>query len=282
MRIDLHAHTRASDGTDSPAALVRAAAAAGLDVVAITDHDTTLGWAEAAAALPPGLALVRGAEISCRYRDVSLHLLGYLFDPSAPELGDALAHVRDSRVPRTRAIVERLRTAGVDVSWDDVLARVEDGATVGRPHIADALVANGVVRDRGEAFREWLHSRSEFYVRHAALDPLAAIRAVRAAGGVPVLAHPFARHRGKVLDDSAIVAMASAGLAGLEVHHRDHSAADITRLLGLAAELGLAVTGSSDYHGRGKANLLGEHVTAPEALESLQAQATGPIEVLHG
>ncbi|NHC45682.1 PHP domain-containing protein [Motilibacter aurantiacus] len=282
MRIDLHAHTRASDGTETPAELVRAAAAAGLDVVAITDHDTTLGWAEAAAALPPGLALVRGAEISCRYRDVSLHLLGYLFDPSGPALADALAVVRDSRVPRTKAIVDRLRSAGVDVTWAEVLDRVEEGATVGRPHIADALVAKGVVADRGEAFREWLHSRSEFYVRHEALDPLVAIRAVRAAGGVPVLAHPFARHRGKVLDDSAVVAMASAGLAGLEVHHRDHSAADIRRLLGLAAELGLVVTGSSDYHGRGKANRLGEHLTAPAALEELAAQATGDIGVLRG
>src|SRR4051812_29107595 len=231
MRIDLHAHTRASDGTESPAQLVRAAAAAGLDVVAITDHDTTLGWAEAAAALPPGLGLVRGAEISCRYRDVSLHLLGYLFDPASPELADALSRVRDSRVPRTRAIVKRLQGAGVDVTWDDVMERVEDGATVGRPHVADALVANGVVADRGEAFREWLHSRSPFYVRHEALDPVAAIRAVRAAGGVPVLAHPFARHRGRVLDDAAIVEMVSAGLAGLEVNHRDHSDADRARLL---------------------------------------------------
>src|SRR4051794_23446083 len=252
MRIDLHAHTRASDGTESPAQLVRAAAAAGLDVVAITDHDTTLGWAEAAASLPPGLGLVRGAEISCRYRGVSLHLLGYLFDPGDPGLAQALSRVRDSRVPRTHAIVKRLQRAGVEVTWDDVMERVEDGATVGRPHIADALVANGVVADRGQAFRDWLHSRGPFYVRHEALDPLAAIRAVRAAGGVPVLAHPFARHRGQVLDDATIATMTEAGLAGLEVHHRDHSEADKERLLGLARELDLIVTGSSDYHGRGK------------------------------
>ncbi|RZS87223.1 hypothetical protein EV189_2648 [Motilibacter rhizosphaerae] len=281
MRIDLHTHSSASDGTDAPGTVVRDAAAAGLDVVALTDHDTTHGWDEAAAALPPGLALVRGAEISCRFSDVSLHLLAYLFDPEDPALAAELSRVRDSRVPRAQEMVSRLRAAGVDVGWDDVLEQVEDGATVGRPHIADALVHRGVVEDRGEAFRGLLNSRSAYYVRHHSLDPIAAIRTVRRAGGVPVLAHPFARHRGKVLDDSAVTAMVEAGLAGLEVDHRDHSAEDRARLLRLARGLGLLVTGSSDYHGSGKENRLGEHTTDPAVLDAIVAQASG-VPVLQG
>ncbi|RKS72498.1 hypothetical protein CLV35_2742 [Motilibacter peucedani] len=282
MRIDLHTHSTASDGTDSPAELVRAAAAAGLDVVALTDHDTTAGWDEAAAALPDGLTLVRGAEISCRYKQVSLHLLGYLFDPDDPRLAAELERVRASRVPRAREMVDRLRASGVPVSWDQVLDELEPGATVGRPHIADALVRSGVVRDRGEAFAGLLNSRSPHYVRHRSLDPVAAVRAVRAAGGVPVLAHPFARHRGAVLDDGAVAAMAEAGLAGLEVHHRDHSAEDVVRLQRLARGLGLLQTGSSDYHGAGKANRLGENLTAPEVYDAILAQAGQAGQVARG
>jgi predicted metal-dependent phosphoesterase TrpH len=276
MLIDLHTHSTASDGTESPAGLVRAAAAAGLDVVALTDHDTTAGWAEAAEAAPPGLTIVRGAEISCRYKDVSLHLLGYLFDAEHTALAAELARVRASRVPRAQEMVDRLRASGVAVSWSEVLDQVEPGATVGRPHIADALVRSGVVRDRSEAFAGPLNSRSPNYVRHRSLDPVAAIRAVRAAGGVPVLAHPFARHRGKVLDDGAIAAMAEAGLAGLEVHHRDHGPDDVVRLQRLARGLGLLQTGSSDYHGAGKANRLGENTTSPQTYEAILAQAGRP------
>jgi predicted metal-dependent phosphoesterase TrpH len=273
--IDLHTHSSASDGTESPAALVRSAREAGLDVVALTDHDTTAGWAEAAAALPPGTTLVRGAEISCVIDGVSLHLLAYLFDPTHPELRAELEHAYDDRIPRAQAIVAKLAEAGHPVSWDLVLDQLEPGATVGRPHIADALVAAEVVPDRDTAFAELLHNRSRFFVDHYAVDPVRAVQLVRAAGGVPVFAHPAAAHRGRTVDESVIHTLAAAGLAGLEVDHRDNPPEARRRLRALAADLGLLVTGSSDYHGSGKANRLGEHTTDPETFEALVAQATG-------
>lgn len=275
MSIDLHTHTTASDGTDSPAEMVAAARAAGLDVLALTDHDTVRGWAQAEAALPAGLALVRGAEVSCAHEGVSLHLLAYLFDPGDAALLTELGHARDDRVPRARAIVGRLAAAGVPVTWEQVLAQVGEGATVGRPHVADALVAAGAVPDRGAAFADYLHDGSPYFVGHYAVDPVRAVRLVRAAGGVPVLAHPGAAQRGRVVGDGLVAAMAAAGLAGLEVDHPDHDAATRARWRGLAGELGLAVTGASDYHGTGKPNRLGEDTTDPGVLDGLLAQATG-------
>lgn len=277
MRIDLHTHSRASDGTESAPQVMQAAADAGLDVVALTDHDTIAGWAAAAAAVPAGLTLVRGAEISCRVKDVALHLLAYLFDPEDAGLATALAQVRSSRVPRAREMVERMRASGLPVSWQQVSDEVEPGATVGRPHIADALVRAGVVADRDEAFRGPLSSRSPHYVRHVSLDPVVAVRAVRRAGGVPVLAHPYAHHRGQAVDDATVEAMTEAGLGGLEVHHRDHAPEDVVRLQRLARGLGLLQTGSSDYHGSGKLNRIGENTTAPEVYEALVGQATLPV-----
>ena len=153
MRIDLHAHSSASDGTETPADLVRAAADAGLDVVALTDHDTVRGWAAATEALPPGLRLVRGAEISCVYDGVSLHLLAYLFDPEHEALAEEMSMALDDRVPRAKAIVGKLAAAGHPITWELVLAQLQDGATVGRPHIADTLVAVGVVPDRDRGLR---------------------------------------------------------------------------------------------------------------------------------
>ena len=273
--IDLHTHSSASDGTDSPGALMQAARDAGLDVVALTDHDTTQGWAEAATVLPDGLTLVPGAEISCAVGGVSLHLLAYLFDPDDEALAAEMARAADDRVPRAREIVRLLAEAGHPVEWQDVVDQTEPGATVGRPHIADALVAAGVVPDRDAAFADLLHNASPFYVRHYAVDPVRAVRLVRAAGGVPVFAHPAAARRGRTVGDDVIAELAAAGLAGLEVDHRDNPAEDRERLRGLARELGLLVTGSSDYHGTGKPNRLGEHTTAPEVLEAIVAQATG-------
>ena len=280
MRIDLHTHSSASDGTERPADLVRAAAAAGLDVVALTDHDTTRGWSEAEEALPSGLRLVRGAEISCAYDGISLHLLAYLFDPSHAELAAEMSMALDDRVPRAKAIVAKLAAAGYPVTWELVLDQLQDGATVGRPHIADTLVAAGVVADRNEAFTTLLHDDGPFFVGHYYVDALRAVQLVRAAGGVPVFAHPAAATRGTTVGDDAIRAMAAAGLAGLEVDHRDNAPADRERLRALAGELGLLVTGASDYHGAGKDNRLGEHTTDPAVFEALLGQVTSAVALV--
>lgn len=280
MSIDLHAHTTASDGTETPAQLMRSAAQAGLDVVALTDHDTTSGWKEAIEAVPPGLRLVPGAEVSCAYDGVNLHLLAYLFDPTHAELAEEMATALDDRVPRAKAIVAKLAGGGYPVTWDLVLEQIPPGATVGRPHIADTLVAAGVVPDRAAAFDTLLHDGSEFFVGHYYVDALAAVRLVREAGGVPVFAHPAANRRGEVVDDDGIAAMAGAGLAGLEVDHRDNAPAAREHLRALAAELDLLVTGASDYHGSGKDNRLGENTTDPEMLDALVSQASGSTEVV--
>jgi len=280
VRIDLHTHSSASDGTERPADLVRAAAAAGLDVVALTDHDTTRGWSEAAEALPSGLTLVRGAEISSVYDGISLHLLAYLFDPSHAELAAEMSMALDDRVPRAKAIVAKLADAGYPVTWELVLDQLQDGATVGRPHIADTLVAAGVVADRNEAFTTLLHDDGPFFVGHYYVDAVRAVELVRAAGGVPVFAHPAAATRGTTVGDDAIRAMAAAGLAGLEVDHRDNAPADRERLRALAGELGLLVTGASDYHGSGKDNRLGEHTTDPAVLEQLLGQVTSGVALV--
>jgi predicted metal-dependent phosphoesterase TrpH len=280
VRIDLHTHSSASDGTERPADLVRAAAAAGLDVVALTDHDTTRGWSEAEEALPSGLRLVRGAEISCAYDGISLHLLAYLFDPSHAELAAEMSMALDDRVPRAKAIVAKLAAAGYPVTWDLVLDQLRDGATVGRPHIADTLVAAGVVTDRNEAFTTLLHDDGPYFVGHYYVDALRAVELVRAAGGVPVFAHPAAATRGTTVGDDAIRAMAAAGLAGLEVDHRDNAPADRDRLRALAGELGLLVTGASDYHGAGKDNRLGEHTTDPAVLEAMLGQVISGVALV--
>jgi predicted metal-dependent phosphoesterase TrpH len=280
VRIDLHTHSSASDGTERPADLVRAAAAAGLDVVALTDHDTTRGWSEASEAVPSGMRLVRGAEISSVYDGISLHLLAYLFDPSHAELAAEMSMALDDRVPRAKAIVAKLADAGYPVTWDLVLDQLQDGATVGRPHIADTLVAAGVVADRNEAFTTLLHDDGPFFVGHYYVDAVRAVELVRAAGGVPVFAHPAAATRGTTVGDDAIRAMAAAGLAGLEVDHRDNAPADRERLRALAGELGLLVTGASDYHGSGKDNRLGEHTTDPAVLEELLGQVTSGVPLV--
>lgn len=280
MRIDLHTHSTASDGTGSPAQVMAEAAQAGLDVVALTDHDTTRGWDEAAsAAIEHGVDLVPGIEISCTHWGTSIHLLCYLHDPSFEPLLRELEHARRSRDSRARRIVDRL-AADVPLSWDDVGAQVTDEATVGRPHIADALVANGVVADRGEAFDRYLYNGSPYYASHYAIDVIEGIELVRAAGGVPVFAHPFAQRRGRIVDESVIAQMADAGLAGIEAQHPDHTAAQTRRAVQAARRYGLFVTGSSDYHGDGKPNRLGERTTEPAVLEAILELASGVPPVL--
>lgn len=281
MVIDLHTHSTASDGTESPAELVAAARAAGVDTIAITDHDTVAGWDEAAAAARlHGVALVRGIEISCTWHNASIHLLGYLTDPSDDALMGELAKARDSRATRLERMVELMAADGIPVTHAEVLAQVAPGATPGRPHIADALVANGTVAHRDEAFVSWLSDDSPYYVNHYSPDPVRACELVRRAGGVPVIAHPFTRTRGEGVSDALVEQMYAAGLAGLEAFHRDHGPAEVARALGLAGRLGMVATGSSDYHGTGKLNRLGEHTTAPEVLAAIEEQSSGVTPVV--
>ncbi|MFR9798466.1 PHP domain-containing protein [Streptomyces sp. MS06] len=279
MRIDLHCHSTASDGTDTPAELMRNAAAAGLDVVALTDHDTTRGHAEAVAAVPHGLTLVTGAELSCRLDGVSMHMLAYLFDPREPALLAERELVRDDRVPRARAMVAKLNELGVPVTWEQV-ERIAAGGSVGRPHIATALVDLGAVPSVSDAFtQEWLADGGRAHVEKHETDPFEAIRLVRNAGGVTVFAHPAASKRGRTVPESAIAEMAAAGLDGIEVDHLDHDEAARTRLRGLAGELGLLVTGSSDYHGSRKSVQLGACTTDPEVYGEITRRATGAFPV---
>ncbi|TDC59999.1 PHP domain-containing protein [Actinomadura sp. GC306] len=275
MRIDLHSHSTASDGTRPPAEVVRRARANGLDVLALTDHDTVAGWEEAAGALPGGLTLVPGIELSCVQDGRSLHMLGYLFDPDAPELAAELARIRDDRVIRARTMVGRLRDLGVDITWDMVRS-LAGGEAVGRPHIARAMVAAGAVRDADEAFTSrWIAPDGRAYADRYALRPERAIELVRAAGGVCVLAHPRARRRGYVVADEVIERLAAAGLAGVEADHPGHVPEDRARLRDLASALELAVTGSSDDHGEATGDRLGAETTAPADYERLLAEASG-------
>lgn len=283
MRIDLHAHSTASDGTDPPAGLVLAAREAGLDVLAITDHDTTAGWDEAIGALPAGLTLVPGAELSCVAagpdgRPTSLHLLAYLFDPRHRGLAAERDRLHRNRRDRGRRIVERMVADGLPLTWTRVAELAADGS-VGRPHIARALIEAGLATSVADAFDRFMRNGGPYYVPKADMDALVAIRLVRAAGGVPVFAHPLARRRGRVVGDEVIEAMASAGLAGLEVDHPDHDHPDRGHLRDLAATLGLLVTGASDYHGANKSIRLGVWGTAPAVYRDLVAQASGATPV---
>ncbi len=279
MRIDLHTHSTASDGTDTPADLVRKAAAAGLDVVALTDHDTTRGHAEALSALPAGLTLVTGAELSCRLDGISMHMLAYLFDPEEPALLAERELVRDDRVPRAKGMIAKLNALGVPVTWEQV-ARIAGEGSVGRPHVASALVELGVVPSVNDAFTlQWLADGGRAYVEKHETDPFVALRLVKDAGGVAVFAHPAAAKRGRTVPESAIVALAEAGLDGIEVDHMDHDPDTRARLRGLAKELGLLVTGSSDYHGSRKTCLLGEFTTDPEVYGEITRRATGAFPV---
>ncbi len=279
MRIDLHAHSTASDGTDVPSLVVRRGADAGLDVLALTDHDTVRGHAEAIAALPPGLTLVPGAEISCAWQGSSLHVLGYLFDPASPDLARELDLLRTDRDRRAREIVDRLRALGAGVTYDRV-AELAAGGAIGRPHVARALVEAGVVPDVKSAFTdEWIGAEGRAYVDKYALDPVRAVSLVNDAGGVAVFAHPGAAKRGQSFGTDAVELLAAAGLAGVEVDHPDHDATTRATFRAVAHALGLFVTGSSDDHGSITGHRLGCETTAPEVWAALRERATGAAPV---
>lgn len=255
-----------------------------MDVLAVTDHDTTAGWDEALAWLPAGLTLVRGAEISCRYDDptgqrTGVHLLAYLFDPAEPAFRAARARLRDGRVTRGERIVERLREGGHDVRWERV--REIAGGTVGRPHVARALMEVGAVGSIAEAFsQDWIAPGGRYYAGKPELDLLEAIGLVRAAGGVPVLAHPRTARARRHLPDEVIRELSVAGLGGLEVDHPDQGPAARAELRRLAVDVGVFGTGSSDFHGANKPRLrLAAETTDPAAYEALTAAASGLLPV---
>lgn len=272
MPYDLHTHSLASDGTTSPAEVVRAAAAAGLRGIALTDHDTGAGLAEAREeAERVGLELLPGVEISTSVRGRSVHLLAYGDVTTDPRMADVLAGTVTSRQARLERIVGRLQRVVPSLGLSDVLALVPTGVTPGRPHIADALVAVGAVADRDEAFVELLSEHGPYYVAYSAPALHDTVRLVRDAGGVPVVAHPGSRSAAAVLDDEALADLAGCGLLGLEVDHRDHDEVMRRRLRGLAEDLDLVVTGASDFHGAGKQNVMGENTTASGVMERIRA-----------
>lgn len=273
--IDLHTHTTCSDGTDTPRALINKALAQGIQVIALTDHDSVAGWDEATSALRGEIELVLGAEISCLTESgTSVHMLGLLFDGTNIEMLSMLEQTRDDRVPRMIKMIELLNNAGIHVTMQDVEEAMPHGATMGRPHLADALVKRGVIASRDEGFKEMLNNDSQFYVAHIAPTPEVAIAQIRSAGGVAVIAHPFASHRGETLKADVFSSLVAAGLNGIEVDHRDQNDEERAMLRAIAQELDLVITGSSDYHGTGKLNRLGECTTSRGQWEKLEALAS--------
>ena len=279
--IDLHTHSNFSDGTDSPAQLINKALATGITTIALTDHDSVAGIAQAQSALRPGISLVAGAEISCQTDDgISVHMLGLLFDLENKDLISTMEKTRENRHGRMQRIIERLNEAGIEISIQDVLAELAQGATLGRPHLADALIKKGVVSSRDEAFSQMLHNKSKFYVAHYSPKPVEAIKLIKAAGGVAIIAHPMASHRGRTISIETFGDLIEAGLDAIEVDHRDHSPDEKNALIQLARDNNLVMTGASDYHGNGKLNLLGEYTTDPAQWERLEARAN-QRRVLH-
>ena len=276
--IDIHAHTRASDGTDSPRELVNNAIIQGVDILGITDHDSIAGWEEAVIAIRGKLKLVLGAEISSLTESgVSVHILGLLFDGHDAKMQRMLEQTRDDRIPRMVKMIELLNAGGIKVTMEDVDALRPPGATLGRPHLADALVSLGIIESRDDAFRGLLNNESEFYVAHMAPTPEVAIAQIRASGGVAVIAHPYASYRGEILTSEDFLPLLEAGLTGIEVDHRDQGPSEREILRSIALELDLVVTGSSDYHGSGKLNRLGENRTDPEEWDKLESRAKGKV-----
>ena len=272
--IDLHTHSNFSDGTDSPAQLINKALATGITTIALTDHDSVAGITQAQSALRPGISLVAGAEISCQTDDgISVHMLGLLFDLENKDLISTMEKTRENRHGRMQRIIERLNEAGIEISIQDVLAELAQGATLGRPHLADALIKKGVVSSRDEAFSQMLHNKSKFYVAHYSPKPVEAIKLIKAAGGVAIIAHPMASHRGRTISIETFGDLIEAGLDAIEVDHRDHSPDEKNALIQLARDNNLVMTGASDYHGNGKLNLLGEYTTDPAQWERLEARA---------
>ena len=281
MAFDMHTHSNFSDGTTSPADVVRAAAHAGLAGVALTDHDTTAGWEPAEeAAAKHQVALIRGMELSTVSREgIAVHVLSYLHDPTNLDLLAEIAKSRNARYTRAKRMA-KLLSEDFPITWELVKQQTTVESTIGRPHLADALVQVGAVPNRSAAFDTILRGGSKYYVPHYAPDPVLGVQLIRQAGGVPIFAHPKAKVRGRTVSKRLFDEMLDAGLAGVEVYHRDNSGSGKEWLLDFAQQHDLLVTGSSDYHGTGKPNRLGEHVTSRETVEAIEAQATSGYKVL--
>lgn len=276
MKIDLHTHSNKSDGTMSPTELVQHAIINGIDLIGITDHDTIAGWSEATSAIRGDFQLAPGAEISCLTEDhKSVHILGLLFDSGYEPLQEVMAASRDDRVPRMRRMIELMADDGFAITFEEVKQHQPEGATLGRPHLADALVAKGIVRNRDQAFAELLNNDSKYYVSHISPTPIEAITLIKAAGGVSVIAHPGASFADidRELALETFAEYKAAGLSAIEVAHRDHSQAERDLLSAIAKDLELIQSGSSDFHGSGKLNLIGENLTEPEQWEQLASLA---------
>ncbi len=272
--IDLHTHSLASDGTDTPGELINKAHARGISVLGLMDHDTVAGWDEATSYLRPGMSLVLGSEISCQTSDgTSVHMLGMLFDRENTALAEVLSITRDNRLTRMNRIIGRLNEAGFEITLEDVLAQLAPGATLGRPHLADALIAKKIVASRDEAFTQLLHNNSKYYISHYSPTPEDAIKLIKQAGGVAVIAHPLASLRGRTVSIDSFKSMVEAGLDGIEISHRDQSEDERQLLREVVEQYGIIATGSSDYHGNGKLNELAEFTTTPEDFEALEAKA---------
>lgn len=273
--IDLHTHTDRSDGTFAPAELVRLAAARGLDVIAVTDHDTTEGLAEAiAAGGHAGLEVVPGVELSAEYEGTSVHVLCYWMDVADAAFQSELRRLREERFRRGERIVERLRELGLPIAFERV-REIAKGGNIVRPHVAQALVEAGLVETEDEAFERWIGDRGPAHVPKHALDPLDALAVIRGAGGLCVLAHPGMWGDQTSIPDELIERMAAAGMAGLEVDHGDHTPEQRERYRKLADRLGLVPTGGSDCHGtRYEPIRLGTSLCAPEDFSALRALVT--------
>jgi 3',5'-nucleoside bisphosphate phosphatase len=275
VRADLHTHSSVSDGTEPPAVVIRRGAEAGLDVISLTDHDTVAGQREAVGALPQGMILLPGAELSCRLEGHSVHLLAYLFDPEHDELAGEMAEIRESRLFRARAMVDKLAGLGVPVTWEQV-SEIAGGGVVGRPHIARAMIDAGVVASIDEAFTsDWIGPGGPAYVSRYALDPARAIRLVRTAGGVTVLAHPRGSGRGWQIPADVIAELAQAGLTGIEINHPQHDERERDSLSELARALRLIPSGGSDDHGALTGHRIGSEIAPDDSYEALIRHATG-------